>query len=354
MTFGYFFSLFHTKMQSTPFSTSTSSSWMTSNNNSNLNTNNSNFWSNGGSRKRKVAVTDLDEKINQKMFVTEEKMVKEMQTLSLDLLPSLNNNNNNNTIPITTSSNNNELILDEIQTNQKKEDDNTDDDDDDDEKEKCSEETRFELHKLLKKSLKNDELQDSLISKLCDIERRKLTMQIVPYMPIHPAQLNNDKTKEQEEDKIIDNKTSSPIISDEIKYENNDHIFKIPTIPTAYTVEEPPCETTTKRSSTMKRSYSQSNQYNNSLLVTELKSDVDDYSTIHQSQSAYFIDEPTTTPISQALSNSPLSSDGPSIQIAEVVENSTSSNEFSNVLDDDDIDMQSVASSDTGDKMDDD
>ncbi|CAF4926022.1 unnamed protein product [Rotaria sp. Silwood1] len=77
-------------MQSTPFSTLTSSSGMTSNN-SNLNTNNSNFWSNGGFRKRKAAASDLDEKTNQKMFVTEEKMLKEMQTLSLDLISPDNN-----------------------------------------------------------------------------------------------------------------------------------------------------------------------------------------------------------------------------------------------------------------------
>ncbi|CAF2372205.1 unnamed protein product [Rotaria sp. Silwood2] len=189
-------------------------------------------------------------------------------------------------------------------------------------------------------------------------------MQIVPYMPIHPTQLNNDntttdeKTKEKEEDKLVDDKISFSAISDEIKYENNDHLFKIPSIPTPYTVEEPPCDNVTKRSSTMKRSYSQSNQHNNSLLVTELKPDVDDFSTSHQSQSAYFIIEPTTTPLSQSLSNpssSSLSSDGPSIRISEFVENSSSSNEFGNILDDDDdIDMQSVASSDTGDKMDDD
>ncbi|CAF2372213.1 unnamed protein product [Rotaria sp. Silwood2] len=153
-------------MQSTPFSTSTSSSWVTSNN-SNLNTNNSNFWSNGGFRKRKAAASELEEKTNQKMFVTEEKMLKEMQTLSLDLVPP-----DNNTIPIPASSINDELIIDEIPTNKINEDDHNDeDDDDDDEKEKCSEETRFELHKLLKDSLKNDDLQDSLLNKLCEIER---------------------------------------------------------------------------------------------------------------------------------------------------------------------------------------
>ncbi|CAF1516294.1 unnamed protein product [Adineta steineri] len=77
---------------------SSSSSWMPSNN-SNTTTSNSNFWSNGGFRKRKAAASDLDEKTNQKMFVTEEKMLKEMQTLSLDLAGLNNNNNIPNTTP---------------------------------------------------------------------------------------------------------------------------------------------------------------------------------------------------------------------------------------------------------------
>lgn len=47
-------------------------------------------------------------------------------------------------------------------------------------------------------------------------------------------------------------------------------------------------------------------------------------------------------------------SDGLSLRISEIVENPTPNNEFSSAADDDDIDMQSVASSDTGDKMDDD
>lgn len=31
--------------------------------------------------------------------------------------------------------------------------------------------TQFELHKLLKDTLRRDDLQDSLINKLCDLER---------------------------------------------------------------------------------------------------------------------------------------------------------------------------------------
>jgi hypothetical protein len=54
-------------------------------------------------------------------------------------------------------------------------------------------------------------------------------------------------------------------------------------------------------------------------------------------------------------SSSSLSSSAPSVRITELVDNSTLNNEFISTLDDDDdIDMQSVSSSDTGDKMDDD
>jgi hypothetical protein len=62
--------------------------------------------------------------------------------------------------------------------------------------------------------------------------------------------------------------------------------------------------------------------------------------------------------MASSSSNSSLSSGGPSIRITEFIDNPTSTNEFTSTLndvdDDDDIDMQSVASSDTGDKMDDD
>ncbi len=58
---------------------------------------------------------------------------------------------------------------------------------------------------------------------------------------------------------------------------------------------------------------------------------------------------------SSTTSSSSLSSNGPSIRITEFIDNPITNNEFtSTVDDDDDIDMQSVASSDTGDKMDDD
>jgi len=313
-----------------------SSSWMTSNN-SNLPTNNSNFWSNGGFRKRKAASSDLDDKTNQKIFVTEEKMVKEMQTLSLDFSAITNNNNNN--IPISIS----EPIIEEIQSPK------TEDDSSDDEKDKNTQETRFELHKLLRERLKDDDLQDNLLRKLCEIERKKVAMQIVPYMPIHPAQLNKDSPKK-------DDKKTDDEKEEDIKDENLFKIPSIPSTPTPYTVEEP-CDNVTKRPPTMKRSYSQSNQYNSNLSVTELKPDAYDYSIMPHLQSAYFIVEPTAAPLYQTSSNtssSSLSSGGPSVRITEFVDNPVSNNDFTSTIDDDDIDMQSVASSDTGDKMDDD
>jgi hypothetical protein len=58
-------------------------------------------------------------------------------------------------------------------------------------------------------------------------------MQIVPYMPIHPSQLGKD----------------SPVIDDKTEDES---LFKIPSIPTPYTVEEP-CDSAIKRPPTMKR-----------------------------------------------------------------------------------------------------
>lgn len=69
-------------------------------------------------------------------------------------------------------------------------------------------------------------------------------MQLVPYMPIHPTQLNNDKIETKNDEEVNENA--------DLKNDNDDYLFKIPSLPTPYTVEEP-CETTTKRSSTMKR-----------------------------------------------------------------------------------------------------
>ena len=73
-------------------------------------------------------------------------------------------------------------------------------------------------------------------------------MQIVPYMPIHPAQLNSDNVTGDEE--VAEG--ASPILSDDITNDNDDHLFKMPSAPTPYTVEEP-CDGNIKRAAPMKR-----------------------------------------------------------------------------------------------------
>lgn len=77
-------------------------------------------------------------------------------------------------------------------------------------------------------------------------------MQIVPYVPVHPAQLKNNNTNTDKDEEGIENPISSPILSDDIKNENDEFLFKIPSAPTPYTVEEP-CDNITKRGATMKR-----------------------------------------------------------------------------------------------------
>lgn len=135
-------------------------------------------------------------------------------------------------------------------------------------------------------------------------------MQLVPYIPIPLVQLTNENvTNREEEEEIVENNQRSPTVAFEEIHDGT--IFKIPSIPTPYTVEEP-CDHAMKRNLTMKRyekkctfvllisscsrSFSQSDQYNSNLSVTELKADGNDYSSIPSSQSAYFIVEPSTAP----------------------------------------------------------
>lgn len=80
-------------------------------------------------------------------------------------------------------------------------------------------------------------------------------MQIVPYMPIHPAQLNMPIEKEDEieieEEKHPD--SPAPILTDpKSGYADDDELFKKPFVPTPYFVEEPP-DNFVKRSTRMKR-----------------------------------------------------------------------------------------------------
>ena len=57
---------------------------------------------------------------------------------------------------------------------------------------------------------------------------------------------------------------------------------------------------------------------------------------------------------SSSTSSSSLSTNDLSVRISEFVENPTAPIEFTSTTEDDDVDMQSIASSDTGDRMDDD
>ncbi|CAF0720050.1 unnamed protein product [Adineta steineri] len=291
----------------------------------NFSTNTSNFWSNGANRKRKVDECDLEESFQNKMFLTEEKLIENMQSLSLDL-----SMNNNSTLNVQTLQENNETKINQNQLNHF-----------------CQLETQYELHKLFKDNLANNDLQDRFINKIYNIERKRFSMQIVPYIPIHPAQLNNNNnhvTVEEKEQKIENNISSTVKISPIIKEENDDHLFKRPFSPVPpYTVEEP-TENTTKRIPRMKRSYSQSVRYNNNLTVVELKNDTND-NLIHHSQSDYFIVEPSTP----ALTESPaehiptsLSSKQSSIQIIECSDlTSSKTNIFSKPFTNDNINVKS-------------
>ncbi|CAF4531686.1 unnamed protein product, partial [Rotaria magnacalcarata] len=235
----------------------------------NIPTNSSNFWSNRGYRKRKIDVIDCEEQSQHKIFFTEEKLIENMQLLSLDLSEnkSISNSDNSKTD-------------DEKSINQNEPDNLSE------------KETRVEIHKIFKNNLMRDNLQDSLINKLCDYERKKMSMQIVPYMPIYSIQSNNNNNKSNtnmdEQEKKQENQNLS---SGKVK-ETEDRVFKRPLPPTSYTVEEPP-ENTTKRIPKMKRSYSQSMRCNSNLSVVELKPERNDYSFQH-SQTDYFVVEPCT------------------------------------------------------------
>lgn len=93
-------------------------------------------------------------------------------------------------------------------------------------------------------------------------------MQIVPFIPIHPAQLtsdsktttNDDKSTDDDEKQSLASSSSSSLstapttsmIDEFIDQTDDDQIFKRPWAPTPYTVEEPN-DKINKRSPTMKR-----------------------------------------------------------------------------------------------------
>ena len=76
-------------------------------------------------------------------------------------------------------------------------------------------------------------------------------MQIVPYMPIHPAQLNVPPVVVPVEDNHEN--TSSPVLRPQTESKSDDLLFKRPFLPVLYTVEEP-SDASVKRPSRMKRS----------------------------------------------------------------------------------------------------
>lgn len=337
---------------------SAASPWLTATNSSfydvNTNTNGS-FWANNGFRKRKAAATDLDEKINQKLFATEEKVIKDMRTLSLEL------NNNQSDSNFTENRVDEDLTVDDVRSDTVFIEDEILNEETTSPVVLQSDETSpFEFHPMLKENLSKENVHDALIRKLCENERKKLSMQLVPYVPIHPGQLttesptkHNEKAQESPK-KNDDTESVTSNDSEDIQIDKTEHLFKRPFLPTAYTVEEP-CEGDIKRASTMKRSFSQCAQYHGNLLVTELNNDSKDDLSIRSNPSSYFIVEPSTPSSMPSGSSSSFATNGLSLRISEYNDEpifklgSTNSNDF-----DDDIDMQSVGSSDTGDKMDDD
>ncbi|CAF0851646.1 unnamed protein product [Adineta ricciae] len=294
-----------------------STSLMTSDN-LNYSQNTSQLWPNGNTRKRKVDASYLDDN-QRKIFVTEEKLIENMRTLSLQI--SVNNQ--------------------PIDEDQKDEFDQNETD------HVLDVDTKYELHTFVKDTLRKDEFQDEFIHKMYDLERKRFSMQIVPYMPIHPAQLSTtDETVKKEE------KKKEPEISKMIPPKaSDDHVFKKPLLPLPYTVEEP-FENTSKRTLRMKRSYSQAVRYNNNLTVVELKNDCND-SPIRTSQSDYFILEPSTPVVNESSANHSqvsLSTIRPAVYITEYFDFSPSNG--SN--DDGTVDMQSSLIFHACDQMDDD
>lgn len=79
-------------------------------------------------------------------------------------------------------------------------------------------------------------------------------MQIVPYVPIHPAQFftNTTTTTTDDDDETAEKSSASSLVSEESPALNDDQLFKRPSLPTAYIVEEP-SDGAIKRGPAMKR-----------------------------------------------------------------------------------------------------
>lgn len=226
-------------------------------------------------RKRKIDENDFTDETKHKMLLTEEKLIKNLQTLSLDFPE------NKSTIDY------NESIIDDEEVK----------------------DTSIEFHLLLKDNIKRNDVQDEFIRRLYNLERKKFSLQLVPYMPVHPAQLKSNKQSDEQ-------KSSSPIAST-LPNQTDDHLFKKPFLPTPYTVEEP-CDTSHKRTSRMKRSYSQSIRSNSNISIVELR---DDIPISTSSSSDYLIFEPHTPSVCESSNDhhnkSIFSLDRPTICITE-------------------------------------
>ncbi|CAF0748262.1 unnamed protein product [Didymodactylos carnosus] len=342
-------------------------------------------------RKRKFYSDELEERSSNKMFLTEEKMIKELETLSLEL-SNTNDEVNNYTLsslaqiddrkeqtPIVVELGENDDEID-IPTNL------TDfstksitETDEDDVLETANEKQRFELHQLVKENWKrNGNLietdETNLLNKLFELERKKLSMQLVPYMSVIPSHLRTENISQSNtsvkiEEQVDDDKDVSTITvsttaenqSDKNTNIDGNHLFKKPfavkKIPSSdnYTVEEPP-EIERKTQRTMKRSYSQSARFNNNLTIVEIKDNIpsetycdsfNDDSRCRESQPSHTVSEPATprlldSGLSYGTSSLPLNNS--SVRITEFFDK----NDFSSSFDDD---MVSISSSDV-EKMD--
>ena len=100
----------------------------------------------------------------------------------------------------------------------------------------------------------------SLLYELIDsLSSKRLSMQIVPYMPVHPGQLQSttvnsvNQTDNQMEEEAKAEDKLSPVPVPRTSVHSDDNLFKRPFTPPAYTVEEP-CDFPSQRPHRMKRS----------------------------------------------------------------------------------------------------
>ncbi|CAF1010606.1 unnamed protein product [Didymodactylos carnosus] len=303
-------------------------------------------------RKRKFFSTELEDRQvivpSNKIFVTEEKIEKELETIPLKLSNNTTSVNNSLAAPLTEMNNQNgqSPIINELGEDNDEFSTQTDspdlarksvtvidDEDDNDERATVDDIQRLELHQFIKDSWKknggfvNTE-ETSLLNRLFEMERKKLSMQLVPYMPVIPSNVKNNNVAQSNtsvnfEKQVVDDKdNSTTIINNEHQLNNNEnidhsHLFKkpfslnLPPLPDVYTVEEPP-EIDEIIQGTMKRSYSQSANDSNNLSIVEIKDDMPSKLFCNtstngyigqESQPLHFISEPPTLRTSVATTH---------------------------------------------------